>query len=484
MRCAKRNFFKRTLILGLALLTGLAGLTNPALAASSAAPNPIVAIVKQASPAVVNIDVETKARRSVSPFPFDDDPIFRRFFGDAFKDFTRSVPMKGRGSGFIVTKDGQILTNNHVVDGVDKITVTLSDGKVYPAKVLGKDPTYDLAVIKIEPAKDLPVLELADSNQVEVGEWVVAIGNPYGFEQTVTAGVISAKNRSVHAQDVHFDGFLQTDAAINPGNSGGPLLNMDGKVVGINTAIIPYAQGIGFAIPVNMAKEVMGDLVSFGKVKRGWLGVSIQDVTSEIAEAYGVKDKGGVIIGDVFSDSAAEKAGVKRGDVVLELNGEKVKDTKWFVQKVRALSPGSTVTLQVVREGKKQSLKVKLDERPNSADGREEPKRRSGKDRGSDVLDDLGLEVAQLTPGLRRQYHLDSRSEGLIVVDVKGGSPANRAGLRQGDLLRQVNGRTVRNQEDLERTLRKDRPVVLMIEREGSTFIVSLKRDEGEDKED
>lgn len=480
MRCSKRTF-RNLWILGLAILTALTNL-GAALAASSSAPNPIVGIVKQASSAVVNIDVETKARRSRSLFPFDDDPIFRRFFGDAFKDFTRSVPMKGRGSGFIVSKDGQILTNNHVVDGVDKITVTLSNGKTHPAKVLGKDPTYDLAVIKIEPDKDLPVLELADSDEVEVGEGVVAIGNPYGFEQTVTAGVISAKNRSVHAQDVHFDGFLQTDAAINPGNSGGPLLNMDGRVVGINTAIIPYAQGIGFAIPVNMAKEVMGDLVSFGKVKRGWLGVSIQDLTPEIAEAYGVKDEGGVIVGDVFSDSAAEKAGVKRGDVVLELNGEKVKDTKWFVQKVRALAPGSSVTLQVVREGQKESLTVKLDERPDSADGSAEPSRKSGKkSKGIDILDDLGLEVAPLNSALRRHYHLDPKAEGLIVVAVEADSPANRAGLQKGDLLRQVNGRTVRTPEDLEKTLRKKKPVVLMIEREGSTFIVSLKKDKDDD---
>ena len=309
--------------------------------------NPIVSIFKKSSTAVVNIDVEKTARRSISPFPFDDDPIFKHFFGDSFKDFTRSVPMKGRGSGFIVTKDGQILTNNHVVDGVDKITVSvlLSDGnkKTYKARILGNDPAYDIAVIKIEPDEDLPVLELGNSDELEVGEFVVAIGNPYGFEHSVTAGVISAKNRSIHAQDINFDDFLQTDAAINPGNSGGPLLDMDGKVIGINTAIIPYAQGLGFAIPVNRAKEVMGDLVSYGRVKRGWLGVSIQKVTPEIAKAYGVKGDGGAIIGDVFKDSAAEKGGLKRGDVVTEINGEKVKDVDWFVQKIRTLQPGSVV---------------------------------------------------------------------------------------------------------------------------------------------
>ena len=247
--------------------------------------NPIVPIVRRTSIAVVNIDVETIAKRSNIGFPFDDDPIFRQFFGDAFKNFTRSVPMKGRGSGFIVTKDGKILTNNHVIDGADKITVSvlLADGskKTYPARVLGQDPTYDIAVIKIDADKDLPVLELGDSDAVEVGEWVIAIGNPHGFEHSVTAGIISAKNRSIRAQDVSYDDFLQTDAAINPGNSGGPLLDMNGRVIGINTAIIPYAQGLGFAIPINKAKgRVMEELVSVGRVRRGWLGVSIMDLES------------------------------------------------------------------------------------------------------------------------------------------------------------------------------------------------------------
>ena len=305
--------FKKSmaLLLACALALGAAGAV-PALAASSQASNPIVTIVKDTSPAVVNIDVEAVSQRRVSPFPFGDDPIFRQFFGDAFKEYTRSVPMKGRGSGFIVTKDGQILTNNHVVEGADKITVTLADGKTYKARVLGKDPTFDLAVIKIEPKGDLPVLDLGDSDAVEVGEWVVAIGNPYGFEHSVTAGVISAKNRSIHAEDVNFDGLLQTDAAINPGNSGGPLLNMDGRVVGINAAIVPYAQGMGFAIPVNMAKAVMDDLVSYGKVKRGWLGVAVQKLTPEIARAYGVDAENGAIISDVFPDSAAAGPGPRR----------------------------------------------------------------------------------------------------------------------------------------------------------------------------
>ncbi len=461
--------------------------TLPQDSSSNSSLNPIVAIFKKASTAVVNIDVEKTAQRRVSPFPFDDDPVFRHFFGDAFKDFTRSVPMKGRGSGFIVTKDGQILTNNHVVDGVDKITVSvlLSDGskKTYPARILGNDPTYDVAVIKIDADEDLPTLELGDSDALEVGEFVVAIGNPLGFEHSVTAGVISAKNRSIHAQDVNFDDFLQTDAAINPGNSGGPLIDMNGKVIGINTAIIPYAQGLGFAIPVNRAKEVMGDLVSYGRVKRGWLGVSIQKVTPEIAKAYGVRGEGGAIIGDVFKDSAAEKGGLKRGDVVIEINGEKVKDVDWFVQKVRTLSPGSTVNLKIIRRKREHTLRIKLDERPNTADGRvKENDLKSGKSdqKGSEALKDFGIEeVLTLNNSLRRKYKIDSKTDGLIISKVSRDSLAAAQGIREGDLLQEVNGFEVKTPEDISKAVDKnDKALIIMIEREGSTFIVQVTKSE------
>ena len=452
--------------------------------------NPITGIVKESSIAVVNIDVEKVTRRSVSPFPFDDDPFFRHFFGDSFKDFTRSVPMKGRGSGFIVTKDGQILTNNHVVDGVDKITVSvlLKDGskKTYPAKVLGNDPTYDLAVIKIEPDEDLPVLELGDSDAVEVGEWVVAIGNPYGFEHSVTAGVISAKNRSIRTQEVNFDDFLQTDAAINPGNSGGPLLNMDGKVVGINTAIIPYAQGLGFAIPVNKAKEIMNDLVSFGRVKRGWLGVSIRDINKQIAKAYGVEGTEGAMINDVFKGDPAEKAGIKRGDVVIELNGEKIKDANSFVQKVRTLAPNSTAKLVIIRKGKKMTFNIKLGERPNSADGRPESSRKNDKSEndlsGSDALKDFGIsEVSSVNDSLRRQYKISSSTEGLIVTKIDRNSQASSDGeVREGDLILEVNAQEVKSPSDLKKAVGNEDSVVLMIEREGSTYTIVISRPEKE----
>jgi serine protease Do len=438
-------------------------------AASRSEDNPVVRIAKEMSPAVVNIDVEAVVRRSRTPLPFRDDPFFRRFFGEEFERFSRSVPMKGRGSGFIVTKEGQILTNNHVVAGADKITVTLSDGRTYPAEVLGKDPTFDLAVIKINPDENLKVLELGDSDAVEVGEWVVAVGNPFGFEHTVTVGVISAKNRSIHAQDVNFDGFLQTDAAINPGNSGGPLIDMDGKVVGINTAIIPYAQGLGFAIPVNMAKQIMSDLVSYGRVKRGWLGISVQNLDKDFAEAYGVKAESGVIVGDVFKDSAAERAGLRRGDVIVSVGGETVKNAQWFVNKIRSFAPDSEIKMTVVREGKSVNVTAKLSEIPDSEGSQADT------GAGGDALEKVGIAVSTLTPDLARRYKIDGGS-GLVIVSVERNSPAQGAGIREGDLLLELNGRKTDDLSSLASAVRRGgKSLVLLIEREGRTFFVSLK---------
>ncbi len=471
-------------IFALALIISI---TGAAFASSSAiANNPIVPIVKQASVAVVNIDVEKTEKRSFSPFPFDDDPIFKRFFGDSFKEFSRSVPMKGRGSGFIVSKDGLILTNNHVVEGVDKITVSimLADGdkKTYPATLIDHDQVCDLAVVKIDPDQDLPVLELGDSDALEVGEWVVAIGNPYGFEHSVTAGVISAKNRSIHVQDVNFDDFLQTDAAINPGNSGGPLLNMDGKVVGINTAIVPYAQGLGFAIPVNIAKARMNTSGHFKKY--GWLGVSVRNITPEMAKAYKVEGTNGAMVNDVFKGDPADKAGMKRGDVIIELNGTKVKDANDFVMKVRTLAPETHAKITVVRKGKKINFDVKLTERANSADGR--PTHSSGSNKstasskdGIEALKDFGIsKVETLNDNLRRKYRIDSNSEGLVITELERNSKAVFDGeVREGDLLIEVNGQEVKAPEDIKKAVGDESSIVLMLEREGSTFFIMVSKE-------
>ena len=486
LEMTSKKFMALSMALAMILTTtggAFAALSPIALSQS----NPIVPIVKNASIAVVNIDVEKTTTRSFSPFPFDDDPIFKRFFGDTFKEFTRSVPMKGRGSGFIVSKEGLILTNNHVVDGVDKITVSvlLKDGdkKTYPATIKGNDPAYDLAVIKIEPDEDLPVLELGDSDALEVGEFVVAIGNPYGFEHSVTAGVVSAKNRSIHAQDVNFDDFLQTDAAINPGNSGGPLLNMEGKVVGINTAIIPYAQGLGFAIPVNKAKEIMGDLVSYGRVKRGWLGVSIRDIDENIAKAYKVEGTQGTMIADVFKGDPADKAGLKRADIVIEINGEKIKDANAFVQKIRTLAPGSVAKLVVIRRGKKMNFEVKLAERANSADGRPENSSTSSGEKaegdGSEVLKEFGIsKVEKINDTLRRKYRLASDAEGLVVTELDRNSKAVFDGeVNEGDIILDVNGQEVSSTEDIKKAIGTEDSILLFLEREGSPFLISITKE-------
>ncbi|MDR1740762.1 MAG: Do family serine endopeptidase [Synergistaceae bacterium] len=487
-RNAKNLFF---LLLAAAFLLPLhAATASPAPGLNGADSNPVVRIARDLAPAVVNIDVESAPRRSRLSMPFDD-PFFKRFFGEEFERFSRSVPMKGRGSGFIVSKDGRILTNNHVVSGAEKITVTMSDGKTYKAEVLGKDPTFDLAVIKIKPDRELKVLELGDSDAVEVGEWVVAIGNPFGFEHTVTVGVISAKNRSVHAQNIDFDGFLQTDAAINPGNSGGPLLDMEGRVVGINTAIIPYAQGIGFAIPVNMAKQIMNDLVSLGRVKRGWLGISVQDMTEEFAETYDVKEKSGVVVGSVVEGSAADKAGLKRGDVILEVGeGEQppktAEDVRWFVNKIRSMPPGTKAKIVVSRKGKNSgprervTLTATLSEMPES-EGTLTEKDVGSSESAASSLKHVGITVSDITPAVARRFNLDKSAPAVVIVDVDPGSPAQESGVRAGDVILEAGGKKVKDVASLALAVKKDAAVVLLIERDGGasspsrTFFVSLK---------
>jgi serine protease Do len=296
---------------------------------------------------------------------------------------------------------------------------------------------------------------------------VVAIGNPFGLEHSVTVGVISAKNRSVNAGDVNFQGFLQTDAAINPGNSGGPLLNLDGKVVGINTAIIPYAQGIGFAIPVNMAQQVMDDLVRFGKVKRGWLGVYVQPITPEIAEAYGLKGTEGALVADVQADSPAVKAGLLRGDVILSVDGIPVKTHQDLVFGIRRHLAGDTVVLDVVRKGKAETIRVQLQEIPGAEEAAEEAP--------SDLEGKLGLSVNPVTEELRRRYSL-AENEGVVITKVEGGSPSERLGLKAGDLILEVNGTVVKDLTSWKRALgRVKGSIVLVVQREGRTFFVSMR---------
>ncbi|MCF7935790.1 MAG: DegQ family serine endoprotease [Synergistales bacterium] len=456
-------FARCGMVLAVALLM-VAAVTTAGNAADPFTGNPVVKIAEKASPAVVNIDTKTMVRRS--PFPFGDDPFFRRFFGEQYKEFSKMVPMRGKGSGSIVTQDGYILTNNHVVADADTISVTLASGKEYKAELVGKDPTFDLAVIKVD-AQGLPTIEMGDSKNVQVGEWVAAIGNPFGLEHTVTVGVISAKNRTINAGNLNFQGFLQTDAAINPGNSGGPLLDMEGNMVGINTAIVPNAQGIGFAIPVDMARQVMDDLMKYGKVKRGWLGVYIQPITDEIADAYGLEGTEGALVSDVVDGSPAAKAGIHRGDVITKVEDETISKPDDLVFAIRKHMAGDRVSLTIVRKGSTEKKDVQLEAIPGQ---KEETKAKM------DLEKKLGIAVKPLTSALSDKYEIRNVEEGMVVISVESRSPARQIGLKEGDVILEVNGRSVENGDDWQRALsRVDDSVVLLVSREGRTFFVSLK---------
>jgi serine protease Do len=457
--------------------------TEPAGAAPDAVPaggfyaqNPVAKIAKECSPAVVNIDTETMVKRN--PHPFANDPFFREFFGEELDRYNRAVPMKGKGSGFIVDKTGYILTNNHVVEGADKITVTLLDGRHFSAKLVGKDPTFDLAVIQIK-AERLPTLRLGDSDSAEIGEWVAAIGNPLGFENTVTAGVISGKNRTLQAADINFQGFMQTDASINPGNSGGPLINMRGEVIGINTAIVPYAQGIGFAVPVNMAKQVMSDLIEHGEVKRGWLGVSLQTLTPGFAETYKIPSNEGAIIADIMKGSPAEKAGFKRGDVIVSVDGKNIKSSQDVVLGVRNKLMGQNVVIEFYRDGKKEKLTVKLADIPGKG-GASEPDERgqSPSEPSARTSSQLGATVSEISKELQERYDTPS-TIGVVVISVERGSIAARLGLREGDQIIEVNRRKVSGISDYEAALgRNQQTVVMLVQREGQTLYFSYKKED------
>jgi serine protease Do len=392
-------------------------------------------VVKEISPSVVNVRVskEVKMRQPPaggSPFDFFGESPFGKFFEwPEGEDFLQ----QGSGSGVIVSKDGYILTNNHVIEGADEITVVYGEGDRYDAKVVGTDPRTDLAVIKIE-GKEFPAAKLGDSDKIEVGEWVLAVGNPFELQNTVTAGIISARGRS-NVGLAEYEDFVQTDAAINPGNSGGPLVNLNGEVVGINTAIATQTggnMGIGFAIPINMAKKVMAELIKTGKVTRGWLGVYIQPVTPELKNQFKLKSTDGAIVADVNGGGPAEKAGLKRGDVIVEYQGEKIEDTNHLRNLVAATEVGATADVKVIRDGREKTVKVKIGELP-------EKEGAIGRQFGEGPERDVGFSVGNLTPSVRKQLGLPDNQEGVVVRDVKKTSDAFLKGLREGDVILEVN---------------------------------------------
>jgi len=443
--------------------------TEPYLALESFS-NSIADIAEKVGPAVVNIDTVRMVKQGS---PFGDDPIFRRFFGEQFEEYSRTIPQKGAGSGFIINKEGYILTNEHVVHRADEIKVTLADGREFTGKVVGSDETSDLAIVKIESENNLPMVELGDSKGLRVGEIVIAIGNPYGLQQTVTMGVVSAKGRSIPTgiEGQVYRNFIQTDAAINPGNSGGPLLNTKGEVIGVNTAIIPYAQGIGFAIPINTAKRNIDDLINLGKVRRSWLGVYIQGITPEIAEQFNLSEAKGVLVGDVVKDSPAEEAGIKTGDIIKKVNNEEVNSPGELQDKIRNVDIGKNADIEVVRDGKTINFIVKIVEMPTvEEEGSESPKEKV-------FSVQTGLKVESVTTEIAKELGLPW-VKGLVINEVVLGSSADDMGLQQGDIVLEANRTEVSSIEEWENAINKLEPgdtLLLLVFRSGHTYYVPIK---------
>ncbi|HER25251.1 MAG TPA: Do family serine endopeptidase [Candidatus Atribacteria bacterium] len=431
--------------------------------------NSIADIAEAVGPAVVNIDT---VRMVTTQFPSFQDPIFERFFGQEFEEFRKAIPQKGTGSGFIINQDGYVLTNEHVVRKADKIKVTLSDGREFDGEVIGSDVTSDMAIVKIK-ADHLPMVALGDSDKLRVGEIVVAIGNPYGLQQTVTMGVVSAKGRSIPAgTEGHvYKDFIQTDAAINPGNSGGPLLNIKGEVVGINTAIIPYAQGIGFAIPISIAKKNIDDLINLGKVRRSWLGVYIQEVTPEIAKQFNLTEAKGVLVGDVIKNSPAEEVGMKTGDIIKKVNNEEVNSPEELQNKIGNIKIGEKADIEIVRNGEVISFIVKIGEMPTvDEEGNSSPKEKI-------FSVQTGLKVESVTTQIAKEMGLPW-VKGLVVTEVVPGSSADDMGLQQGDIVLEANRTEVSSIGEWEKVINKLEPgdtLLLLVFRNQHTYYVPIK---------
>ncbi len=428
-------------------------------------PGSFADLAERVSPGVVNIKTTRTLGQQQVPRGLEEllpGPFFHEFFGE------REVP--SLGSGVVISSDGFIVTNNHVIADVDDIQVVFADGTVIGAKVVGQDPKTDIALIQVDPKQPLFALPLGDSESVRPGDWVVAIGNPFGLEHTVTAGIVSAKHRFIGQGD--YDDFIQTDAAINPGNSGGPLLNLAGEVIGINTAINPRANTIGFAVPINMAKNILPQLRATGHVQRGWLGVVIQPVTKDLREHFGVKDERGALVAEVFPGSPAEKAGVRRYDIVVEFDGQEIKEMNELPRIVATTPVEKTVKVVVLREGGRKTLKVAigLREEPGEA-----PVAKPGTGGG---LENLGLGVQDVTPEIAEQLGM-GEVQGVVVTEVVPGSPAYEAGLRSRDVILEIDRQRVAGAKDVRDRLGKgERSALLLIRRGDATRLVALKRPE------
>ncbi len=435
------------------------------------APGSFSELVKKTQGSVVNIYTVKVIKNRIPQLqfrnPFGQNDPFYDFFERFFRDqIPKEYRQRSLGSGFIIDKDGYILTNNHVVEKTDEIKVLLENEKEFDATIVGRDPKTDLALIRIETNESLNPLPLGDSDKLEVGDWVIAIGNPFGLEHTVTAGIVSAKYRRIGAGS--YDNFIQTDASINPGNSGGPLLNMNGEVVGINSMIVPGGGGsigIGFAIPINMAKDLLPQLKE-GRVIRGWIGVLIQHITSELKEKFKLKDEKGALVADVTPGGPAEKAGIKRGDVVISFDGREIHEMSDLPLIVASTPVDKTVVVEIIRDGKKISVKVtveELKEEKEEEDRVEEKK-------------NLGMIVEEITPEIARRFGL-SENSGLVVVEVENNSPAEEATIRRGDIILEVDQKPIKTLQDYQEKIQqyqKGDTILFLVKRMDSTIYLTL----------
>lgn len=488
-------------------LTEPFALLDNALAASTPntplASNVFVEIAKKQTPAVVNVSTKTKSKSKMreprapkrqprSPLPSprgrgdnnengdkdmpDLKDFYDRFFGDRDEG---QRPKTGMGSGFLISEDGLIMTNNHVIEGSDEIKVTMEKDKgyekEYDAKLIGTDPKTDIALIQIKmdegKKEKFTFLKMGDSDSLEVGEWVVAIGNPFGLNHTVTVGVVSAKGRSIGSGP--YDEYIQTDASINPGNSGGPLLNINGEVIGMNTAIISGNSGgnvgIGFAIPINMAKSILTELKEKGSVTRGWLGVMIQRITPELAKSFGLKENDGALVGDVISGGPADKSGIKRGDVIVKFNNQEIRTMESLPKYVASVTPGKKVDLEIVRDGKRKTISVTIEVLKDK-----EAEEVAKQDTAPDLL---GIQVQDITRELADSLQLDS-TEGVLIAEVAPGEAGAEAGLRRGDVITEMNKKPVKSSTDYNTIAAKVKvgdSVLFLLKRGGTTIYVAVK---------
>ncbi len=455
----RRCFFLAVLFM---VLTSTAALGRPT-------PTSFADLAEKLSPTVVNVYTTQVIKTPPWQNELFENELFRRFFG--FPQMPRRHPQELKrtslGSGVIMSPDGYIVTNNHVVEDADEISVKIANNEEYPARIVGRDPKTDIALIKIDPKHDLPAAEFGDSDKLRVGDWVIAIGNPFGFEHTVTAGIVSAKGRYLGGST--YENFIQTDASINPGNSGGPLFDMNGLMVGINTAIYSRSGGnvgLGFAIPVNMVKTVVEQLKETGTVSRGWLGVMIQHVTSELADQFGLDRPMGALVGEVTPDSPADKAGIEPGDIIVRFGDKEIEQMNMLPAIVAQTPVGKKVKIEVIRDGKRKKLTVtigKLDEEGGIASG-------------GRVKKELGLTVQELTPELAESIGIEGE-EGLIVTDVDPGSAAAEAGLRRGDLILEVGRQPVNTVEEFTEAVQRAKgALLLLVERDNHTRYVVIRR--------